>query len=150
MRKLFFIYFLFQVGISFGQNVKIEITDYSRLDEKEYSTFQYVNSSFSFSRPTLVLITNKDLFVELSKKLYISYKAKQEYTDVWILGIANFNQKNISELDKKIIEKFLQKITKYRTDNNLPEYTMQTLEADKVFIDNKEEICRYLSCRNKS
>jgi len=77
------------------------------------------------------------------------YKAKQEYTDVWILGITNFNQKNISEVDKKIIDKFYQQIIKYRADNNLPIETLERLETDKIIIEKKEEICRYLMCKNK-
>ena len=150
MKRLIFIYLLFQVGINFGQNVKIEIADYSRkLDGKEYSTYQFVSSSYSHSRATLVLITNKEILIELSTKLPILFKAKQEYTDVWVLGISNFDQKNISEIDKKIIQKFLEQIVKYRVDNNLPEYTLERLEANKLFIENKKEICRSLSCGNK-
>lgn len=150
MKKLFFIFLLFQVGSCFGQDIKIEIADYSRfIDGTEYSTFQFVNSSYSRSRPTLVLITNKDLLLDLSAKLPILYKAKQEYTDVWILGITNFNQKNISEVDKKIMAIFFQQIIKYRTDNNLSGYPLETLEAEKVFIENKEEIYKYLLYKNK-
>ena len=150
MRKLIFAYLIFQFGICFGQNVKIEIADYSKkLDGKEYSTYQFVNSSYSRSRATLVLITNKEIFLELSSKLPNIFKAKQEYTDVWVLGISNFDQKNITDIDKKIIQKFLEQIIKYRADNELPEYTLERLEADKLFIENKKEICQNLSCGNK-
>ena len=150
MRKLICIYLLLQFGISFGQNVKIEIADYSRkLDGKEYSTYQFVSSSYSYSRPTLVLITNKEIFLDLSTKLPLLHQTKQEYTDVWVLGISNFDKKNISETDKKIIQKFLEQIIKYRADNNLPEYTLERLEADKLFIENKKEICQNLNCGNK-
>lgn len=150
MRKIIFTYLLFHVGICIGQNVKIEIADYSKkLEGKEYSTFQFVSSSYSYSRATLVLITNKEIFLELSTKLPIIFKSKQEYTDVWVLGISNFDQKSISEIDKKIIQKFLEQIIKYRADNNLPEYTLERLEANKLFIENKKEICLNLSCKNK-
>ena len=150
MKKTLFSLFIFQIQILFGQNVSIEISDYSRnIDGKEYSTYQFVNSSYSSSRPTLVILTNKDLFLELSTKTPTLYKSKQEYTDVWILGITNFNNKNVSEVDKKIIENFLEQIIKYRADNSLPTYSLENLEANKIFIDNKVEICRYLICKNK-
>jgi len=148
MKKIIFIFLIFQLQISFGQNVNIEISDYyCKLDGKVYSTYQFVSSSYSSLRPTLVIVTNKDLSFEISTKLSILYKSKQEYTDVWILGITNFNQKNISEIDKKIIDKFFQQIIKYRADNNLPSDTR--LETDKIIIENKNEICRYLVCKNK-
>jgi len=151
MKKILFIYLIFQIQISFGQNVRIEISDYSRkIDENEYSTYQFVNSSYSSLRPTLVILTNKDLFLELSTKLSTLYKAKQEYTDVWILGITNFDKKNISEVEKNIIEKFYKHIIKYRIDNDLPPYTIERLEADKIYIEQEKEICRYLMCNRKS
>ncbi|MBF4465000.1 hypothetical protein [Flavobacterium sp. LC2016-12] len=150
MKKILFICLIFQFQISFGQNVSIEISDhYRELDGKAYATYQFVCASYSSSRPTLVILTNKDLSFELSDKLSILYKAKQEYTDVWILGITDFNQKNASEVDKKIIDKFLKQIIKYRSDNNLPPDTLESLETDKIIIEKKEEICKYLMCKNK-
>ncbi|MBK0371311.1 hypothetical protein [Flavobacterium agrisoli] len=156
MKKVLFICLIFQFQISFGQNVSIEISDhYRELDGKAYATYQFACSSYSALRPTLVILTNKDLSFELFDKLSVLYKAKQEYTDVWILGITNFNQKNISEIDKKIIDKFLQQIIKYRADNNLPSMeleppdTLETLQRDKIIIEKKEEICKYLMCKNK-
>jgi len=150
MKRILFICLIFQFQTSFGQNVRIEISDYYReFEGKVYSTYQFVSSSYSSSRPTLAIITNKDLSFELFDKLSILYKAKQEYTDIWILGINNFNPKNISEVDKKIIDKFLQQIIKYRTDNNLPPETLERLETDKIIIEKKEEICQYLMCKNK-
>lgn len=151
MKKILFIYLIFQIQISFGQNVRIEISDYSRkIDGKEYSTYQFVNSSYSSSRPTLVILTNKDLFLELSTRLSTLYKSKQEYTDVWILGITDFDKKNISEVEKNIIEKFYKHIIKYRIDNDLPPYTIERLGADKIYIEQEKEICRYLMCNKKS
>ena len=150
MKKILFIFLIFQFQFFFGQNVSIEISDhYRELDGKAYATYPFACSSYSSSRPTLVIITNKDLSFELFDKLLVLYKAKQEYTDVWILGITNFNQKNISEVDKKIIDKFLQQIIKYRADNNLPPDTLEQLEKHKIIIQKKEEICRYLMCKNK-
>ena len=107
MKKILFSLLIFQIQILFGQNVSIEISDhYRELDGKAYATYQFACSSYSSSRPSLILLTNKDFFLELSTKLSTLYSAKQEYTDVWILAITNFNQKNVSEVDKKIIEKF--------------------------------------------
>lgn len=150
MKKILFICLIFHFQISFGQNVSIAIADHHReLDGKAYAAYQFACSSYSTSRPTLAIITDKELSFELFDKLPALYKAKQEYTDVWILGIADFNQKNISEADKKIIGKFLQQIIKYRADNNLPPDTLEELEAHKTFIEKKDEICRYLLCKSK-
>lgn len=150
MKKTFFIFLIFQFQISFGQNISVEISDhYRKLDGKVYSTYQYVNSSYSYSRPTLVIITNKNLSFELWTKLSMIFKAKQEYTDIWILGITDFNQKEVSEVDKKIMDTFFQQIIKYRADNNLPSYSLEILQEDKVILERKEEICQYLMCKNK-
>jgi len=48
------------------------------------------------------------------------YKAKQEYTDVYLLGIENFDLNNLTETDKKILDAFYDSIIKYRNDNGLP------------------------------
>ncbi len=150
MKKLIFIYLLFQAGISFGQNVKIEIGDYYRkIDDKVYATYQLVNASSSYSRATIVFLTNKATLFELSAKLQNRITPKQEYTDIWILGIENFDSKNITETDKKIINIFLQNIVKYRADNSLPEYTFERLNTDKIFIERSDEVCKYLICNNK-
>ena len=150
MKKLFFIYLLFQAGISFGQNVKIEIGDYYRkIDDKVYATYQLVNASYSYSRATIVFLTNKAALFELSANLQNRITSKQEYTDIWILGIENFDSKNITETDKKIINVFLQNIVKYRADNSLPEYTFERLNTDKIFIERSDEVCKYLICSKK-
>jgi hypothetical protein len=150
MRKLIFIYLLFQAGISFGQNVKIEISDYHRkIDDKVYATYQLVNASYSYSRPTIVFLTNKATLFDLSGKLQNLLSPKQEYTDIWILGIENFDSKNVTETDKKIIDLFLQNIMKYRADNSLPEYTFERLNTDKIFIERSDEVCKYIICKSK-
>lgn len=150
MKKLIFIYLLFQVGINYGQNVKLEISDYHRkIDDKVYATYQLVNASYSYSRATIVFLTNKATLFELSAKLQNRLRPKQEYTDVWILGIENFDSKNITETDKKIINLFLENIIKYRADNSLPEYTFERLNTDKIFIQKSDEVCKYLFCKDK-
>ena len=150
MKKLIFTYLLFQAGISFGQNVNIEIGDYPRkIDDKVFATYQLVNASYSYSRSTIVFLTNKATLFDLSGKLKNRLTPKQEYTDIWILGIENFDSKNITETDNKIINLFLQNIIKYRADNSLPEYTFERLNADKIFIERSDEVCKYLICNNK-
>lgn len=150
MRKLIFIYLLLQVGNVIGQNVKIEIADYNRkIDNKVYATFQFVNASYSSSRATIVFLTNKSMLFDLSAKLQNLITPKQEYTDIWILGIDNFDSKNITETDRKIIDLFMQNIIKYRADNSLPEYTFEKLNTDKIFIERSDEVCSYLICNNK-
>ena len=150
MRKLIFIYLLFQAGICFGQSVKIEIIDYNRkIDDKVYATYQLVNSSYSYLRPTIIFLTNKATLFELSGKLKIQLNDKQEYTDIWILGIENFDSTNTTETDKKIIDLFLQNIIKYRNDISLPEYTIERVNSEKVYIERSEEICKYLVCKSK-
>ena len=150
MRKLIFTYLLFQAGISFGQNVKLEIGDYHRkIDDKVYATYQLVNASYSYSRATIVFLTNKATLFDLSGKLQNLLRPKQEYTDIWILGIENFDSKNVTETDKKIIDLFLQNIIKYRADNSLPEYTFERLNTDKIFIERSDEVCKYMICKSK-
>lgn len=150
MKKLIFIYLLFQVEISLGQNVKLEISDYHRnIDDKVFATYQLVNASYSYSRATIVFLTNKEILFDLSIKLKNRITSKQEYTDIWILGIDNFDHKNITETDEKIISAFLQNIIKYRTDNNLPTYTFEKLNTDKIYIERSEEICEYLVCNKE-
>jgi hypothetical protein len=148
MHRLIFYCLIFHAGISLGQNVKLEIADYSRkIDGKEYATFQFVRASYSFSRATLVFITSRPLFLELTQQVPQLFNIKQEYTDVWILGITDFDPKSVTSIDDKIISNFLQKIIKYRNDNDLPPYSLQQLEDNKIFISNKEDICKSISCR---
>jgi hypothetical protein len=150
MKKLLFLFLLFQTNVSFGQDVNIEIADYHRkIDDKVYATYQLVNSSYSFSRSTIVFLTNKSTLFELSEELKKRMTQKQEFTDIWILGIENFDIKKITETDQKIIDLFLQNIIKYRKDNNLPEYTFEKLFADKIYIERSDEICKYIICKKK-
>ena len=150
MRKLIFTYLLFQTGICFGQNVKLDISDYHcKIDDKIYATYQLVNASYSYSRATIVFLTNKATLFELSVKLQNQLKPKQEYTDIWVLGIENFDSKKITETDKKIIDLFLQNIIKYRADNSLPEFTFERLNKEKIFIERSDEVCNYMICKSK-
>ncbi|WP_333808548.1 hypothetical protein [Flavobacterium sp.] len=150
MRKIIFLLILFKVQIFFGQNVNIQISNFSlKHNEVEYSTFQFVNSSYSISRPTLVVLTNNDLFLKFSNELSSLYKFKQEYTDIWILGITNLSPNELTFQEKEVIDLFLKEIIKYRSDNNLSHYTLESLESEKIILRNKDEICKYLICKNK-
>ena len=152
MKILIFFSFIILSISCFGQNIKLEISDYSkRIEGKEYATYQFVNSSYSYSRATIVFITNKKSLFELSTKFPSYYSTKkQEYTDVWILGISDFDSDNISEIDKKIINNFFQFIIKYRNDNGLPPYSEERLNESKIFLKGEREICRYFNCSNNS
>jgi hypothetical protein len=150
MKKLIFLFLLFQTTVNFGQNVNIEIVDYHRkIDDKVYSTYQLVKSSYSYSRSTIVFLTNKTTLFKLSEELKNRLAPKQEYTDFWILGIENFDSKEITETDQQIIDLFLQNIIKYRGDNNLPKYTFEKLNADKIYIERSDEICKYIFCNKE-
>jgi len=148
MKKLILIPALFVFYFCLGQNVKIEIADYHKvLDGKVYSTYQFANASYSYSRASVVFITSKSILLELSQKIPKLYMMKQEYTDVWILGIDNFDKNKISETDKNIIDLFFGSIIKYRNDNNLPPYTKESLQESLIFLGGTKELCNYIWCK---
>jgi len=135
----------------FSQNVKIEIVDYlKRIEGVEYSTYQYANASYSYSRPPIIFITDKDNFIKIYQEIPIFFSTKQEYTDVFILGINKFSKKNITEIDKKIISEFLENIIKFRACFNLPIYNSEQLYTSLYYIEKEENLCKYFSCRNKT
>lgn len=134
---------------SFSQNIHIEITDYlKKIDDKEYSTYQFVSASYSHSRPTIVLVASKDGFMKLYHEIPSLYKAKQEYTDVYLLGIENFDLNKLTETDKKILDAFYDSIIKYRNDNGLPVIKKESINGLTNFIVNNESLYKYFSCRN--
>jgi hypothetical protein len=147
MKKLIFLPILFAFTLCIGQNVKLEIGDYHKvLGGKEYSTYQFANASYSHSRASVVFVTSKSILYELSQKIPKLYIMKQEYTDVWILGIDKFDKNNVSELDKNIIDLFFASIIKYRSDNDLPPYTREKLQESKIFLEGTKELCKYIRC----
>lgn len=149
MKKLLCLALLLSCLKNFSQNVKIEITDYSKsFEEKTYSTCQYVNSSYSHSRPTIILVANKDSFMKIQEKIPQLYSAKQEYTDVYLLGIQNFDASNITEVDRKILDLFFDKIIKYRNDNELPIFDKDHIKSLTQFISKQEDLCKYFSCKS--
>ena len=135
---------------SVAQNVNIEITDYSKkMEGVEFSTYQYGNASYSYSRPILIFVTDKDNFIEIHQKIPSFFYTKQEYTDIFILGINRFRKENITDIDKKIINEFLENIKKFREYYNLPNYSKDEMLNQLNYIEKKDAICKYLSCRNK-
>lgn len=147
MKTFTFLLILFY-NVGSAQNVYVEISDYSqKIDGHEFSTYQFVDASYSYSRATLPIVTTKEVFLQLVKMFPNSRNKKSEYTDYWILGITNFRKENIKESDRKIIDKFYTKIEKYRADNNLPTYPRDQLEQLTIFISNKSELCKYINCK---
>ncbi|MDV6166790.1 hypothetical protein R1T16_00005 [Flavobacterium sp. DG1-102-2] len=135
----------------FSQNVHIEITDYAKqIDDKKYSTFQYVHASYSYSRPIIVLVASKDVFNKVYLEIPSLYQSKQEYTDVYLLGIENFKSDNVTETDKKILETFYDGIIKYRNDNGLPIIKKESMNGLTNFVFGNDDLCNYFSCRFKS
>lgn len=148
MKNFFFLIILLSIR-SFSQNVHIEITDYLKnIDNKEYSTYQYVSASYSHSRPTIVLVASKDDFMKIYHQIPPLYESKQEYTDVYLLGIENIDSNKLNETDKKILDTFYDGIVKYRYDNGLPEIKKESLKGTTNFIVENEDLCKYFSCRS--
>jgi hypothetical protein len=147
MKKLTVLPVLFSFFMCFGQNVHMEIADYDKkLDEKLYTTYQFVEASYSYSRPQIVLITSKAILSDVYLKIPNLFTRKQEYSDVWILGIDQFNKNSVSEVDKKIIDTFFHKIMKYRSNNDLPPYSLKELNETKIFLEDSRDLCKYIIC----
>jgi len=147
MKKFLFLPALLAFSFCMGQNVKLEIADYHKvMDGKVYASYQFAKASYSHSRATIVFITSKSILSELSQKIPKYYGMKQEYTDVWILGIDEFNKNNISAIDKAIMDTFFTSIIKYRNDNGLPPYTKERLQESKIFLVDTKELCKYIRC----
>lgn len=134
----------------FSQNIKCEIADYVQsLDGIEYSTYQYINSSYSYSRPLIVMVTDKNTFMEIHHKIPPLFLLKQEYTDVWVLGINNFNRNKILDTDKKVIDFFIEHVLKYRNDNNLPSYSQSQILSNIIYLNDNSDLCKYLVCKHR-
>lgn len=147
MKIIIFIVLYFTSYNILAQNIKLEIVDYyKKIDSAEYGTYQFAQASYSFSRATLIFITSKETFIKLTTKIPSLFNKKQEYTDVWVLGIKGFDSKISSKYDSVIIEKFIQDIIKYRNDNELPPYSKERIEKSKIILSKADDICNYLIC----
>lgn len=148
MRNLIILFFCVIHINGFSQNVRCEITDYlKKIDDKEYSTYEYVNASYSRSRPLLIIITNKESFMKIYKEIPQWFSVKQEFTDIRLLGIKDFDKNHISETDKKIIDVFIKSIMKYRKDNDLPLYNEEEIQSRLNYIEKEADLCKLLFCR---
>ncbi|KGO78686.1 hypothetical protein Q762_15005 [Flavobacterium cauense R2A-7] len=134
-------------SVCYSQNVYMEFSDFQKIENKEVWTYQFVDASYSYSRPTLPIVTTKEIFLELVNSLPKLRGKAKEYSDYWILGIKDFKAEIKSDLDNKIIDEFYKKIEKYRLDNNLPPFSKKTLGQQTIFISEKSEICKYLNCK---
>ena len=148
MKKIFFFIFIMLYHFSFSQNIKCETSDYSKkIDDKEYSTFHYINSSYSYSRPIIILITNKQVFMDVHTKIPKNFNIKQEYTDVFLLGIKDLDFNNIDDTSNKIINIYLDGIEKYRKENNLVPIERINIPSHIYYLTKAEDLCKYLVCR---
>lgn len=116
------------------------------MDEKVYSTFIFVNSSYSSSRPYLFLVVDKSLFLKLENKIQKHFKQKQEYTDIYLIGIENFDIKNVSDLEKKIIDEYIEKILVFRNSFNLPQMNKEIIYSSINFLNKESDLCKKLAC----
>lgn len=148
MKKVFILIFLLGALKGISQNVKMEIIDYLKtIDGVKYSTYQYANASYSYSRPLIVFVTDKDRFIKVCGDVPVIFRTKQEYTDIFILGIENFTLGNITKINKEIIDLFLESVIKYRNCNNLPIYTKEKMYSELIYLDKQKNLCKYLSCK---
>lgn len=135
---------------SYSQNIKSEIIDYSKtINNIEYSTYHYVNASYSYSRPLIVLLTNRDFFMKIHQKIPLLFSSKQEYTDVYLLGMKNYNN-IINETDQKILNVFISNILKYRNDNKLPPISEQIILSEIKYIDKEIDLSKFFVFKKKT
>ncbi|KPE51188.1 hypothetical protein AOB46_11005 [Chryseobacterium indologenes] len=104
MKKKMFLFFCMVQIHCFSQNIKCETANYSkRIDGKEYSIYNYIQASYSSSRPLIVIVANKEVFTKIHLKIPSLFSVKQEYTDVNLLGINDFNKTTFPKLIKKLL-----------------------------------------------
>lgn len=133
-----------------SQNVNVKISDYAKnIDGKNYSTFKYVNSSYSSGRAFVTIVLNRSLFNQYEDNISKVYKRKQEYTDVYLIGIENFNYDNISDIDKKIIATAIADILEFRKYFGLPiEGKAEYINSQIIYPKNKKDFCAIFRCEN--
>jgi len=149
MRAIFIFSTFILVINCYSQNIISEISGINKIGDRLYSSYHYANSSYSYSRPLLLLITNRNNFNEIQNKIPLIYAShpKQNYTDIYLLGLENVNNRNISIADSIIIDTFLESILQYRACNNLPKYSTEKILSQSEFIEQESDLCRALLCR---
>ena len=145
-----FIILFFSALNLYSQNVHIEID--GKLSESEgykYYIYQFANASYSATRATIIFVSNADFFKKTRLGIPELYNAKQEFTDIWYLGIEDFDSNKITEKDKKIIDLLYDDIIQYRDCNNLYEYEKEQLQGLTFFLYEDNDMCKYLSCNTR-
>ncbi|AWG20890.1 hypothetical protein FFWV33_04705 [Flavobacterium faecale] len=150
MKKIILVFMFLTFHLCSSQNVYVKISDYNKkVDGKNYATFKFVNSSYSSGRPFVTMVVNKNLIVEYENKISKAYHHKQEYTDVYLIGIENFNYSNISDIDKKIIAISLDDIIEFRKYFGLPiEEDTKHISSSIIYIKNEMDFCKVFGCEN--
>jgi hypothetical protein len=97
------------------------------LENKKFSNFQFADANYSGTRSILPIVTTKEIFLAFENSIPNLRGTKREYTDIWVLGINDFNVQSKSDLDNKINDEFYKQIEKYRYDNDLPPYSKNNL-----------------------
>lgn len=148
MKKIIFILIFLISHLCISQNVYVKISDYAKnIDGKNYATFKYVNSSYSSGRPFVTMVIDKSLIVEYENKISKAFIHKQEYTDVYLIGIEDFNYNNVSDIDKKIIVVSINDIVEFRKYFGLPiEEDAKYLSSSIIFIKNERDFCKIFGC----
>lgn len=150
MKKISFLLIILFSNICFSQNIKCETTEYSKKHQAEnYSTYHYIQSSYSHSRPILIMVTNNKIFMNEHIKIPKLFSFKQEYTDVYLLGIDSLVFDNLNQSNNEIIDLFINSIIKYRDENKLPVYSSEQIKSKIIFLNKNKDLCKYLICDKK-
>lgn len=89
------------------------------------------------------------MFEEYQDKISKAYFHKQEYTDVYLIGIEKFNYNNISDIDKKIIATSLADILEFRKYFGLPiEEEAKYINSQIIYLTSKKDFCKIFGCEN--
>lgn len=136
MRTFFiFLFGLICVFSGKAQNISVKIVNYNqKLENHSYATYIYVNSSYSLSRPFIILVVEKNLFVKYENKILDVFKKKQEYTDVYLIGIEKIDFNNLKEIDKTILASSLDDFKKFRAYFKLPKEDDEIFNSSIVYL----------------
>lgn len=153
MKRTILIINLIVSSLCFSQRVKCEETNYLDYHDREFSSYHYIESDNSM-RSLQVFIVNNKAFEKISLKIpeIFRNRPKQDFTDIYVLGISGFDKNTISQTEKEIIENFILDIKKYREFNKLSpidndEFTYKNIVR---YIQNIDELCLYMICKKNT
>ncbi|AXB55314.1 hypothetical protein HYN86_01305 [Flavobacterium fluviale] len=136
-----------------SQIIKGEETYYIANQEKNYSTYHFVKSEYSI-RSFQIFVVNMINFEKIKSSIpkTFSRRPKQDFTDIYVLGIENFDKTQLMENEKKIIENYIIEINKYRAFYNLSVIEdREFIEKNFLhYIDNEKDLCLYMLCPDKN